>query len=247
MPTLEQSLRLASALAAGVFLSACGSTVITPPDDTTPDPDPCGVAGCDSCPTEEPSLGDDCTGLPDFQECKYSHEPSEECTYIYSCEPVYPEAGAPSVWVDGGTEGGGCECNFPSCGPGESTFADYGSCAESGQYDCRTLDGCGETIACGIPICDLAPACDPGDTLAGGTCPPDALCYTVEYCGDFAYCFDDALPQHGCPYTEPTGNVPCANTAVTECDYPSADNCVNFYFCDDSGFWVFAGGGCGTP
>lgn len=48
------------------------------------------------CPTDEPTNGTDCTGLPDMLRCTYSS--GYDCWKLYVCEPVHPEAGAPSRW-----------------------------------------------------------------------------------------------------------------------------------------------------
>ena len=80
-------------LLSALALVACGSEVLVQPEK------PCEAPGDDcptdfNCPPKEPAPGTRCT--EDFLKCSYG---PAECEAVYSCEPVYPEAGAPSEWI----------------------------------------------------------------------------------------------------------------------------------------------------
>ena len=70
-------------------VSMCGSSVIC--QDEFPE---------HLCPQEEPAAGDDCSHLPDMHVCTYPS--GYDCWQAYVCEPVFPEAGAPSRFRDDG-------------------------------------------------------------------------------------------------------------------------------------------------
>lgn len=235
-------------LASGVLsLSAlaigCGATVTPADGEDTDGEDTCEGAGCeqeDACPAAEPSPDDSCD--VDGVLCSYETSPGSGCFNQYRCTPVYPEAGAPSEFLFESTDGDCEQCTAdPSCGPGE-TQVDSCEGIDPAQFDCHSESACGSTIYCILSTCDLQPSCDPGDTLTP-QCPPDAGCYTIEVCGQIHTCRDDALPQHGCPPSEPSDGALCGS-APEFCDYDSGDGCFSSYGCDDAGRWFFAGGGC---
>lgn len=219
-------------------LGGCNVTVYDD-DDGTCDADCDPPPNEEGCPAQEPSVGDACS--PDSLTCSYSHEPNEECTYVLRCDPVYPEAGAPSEWVLTDTLGGGCEqcLEAPAC---EDYEEQVESCEGIGvELDCHSVTACGSTVFCVAPTCDLAPTCDPGDAPAQGSCPPD-LCYVAEACGSTLECVDTALPQHGCPFAEPELGTAC--TVDDICSYPDGPDCFVSYGCTSDGVWEGYGGEC---
>ncbi len=203
----------------------------------------CPGADCDpGCPVDLPVAGEGCD-LPDFTECRYTD--LDGCTGVMACEPVYPEAGAPSVWVSHGPVDPGCgECFDSSC---SDPYIQVPACPNQ-PGDCYSEIGCdGSTFYCFAADCGAAPTCDPGDTMLAGECPPDALCYSVSICGASVTCIDSSLPGHGCPPAEPAQGSACDVQGPAFCDYPSSPGCFTSYVCD-GGAWLAAGGGCeGNP
>jgi hypothetical protein len=109
-----------------------------------------------------------------------------DCTTVFECEPLSPEAGAPSLWYFKGQQGV-CECAAASCDPGD---AEAGDCFE--DEDCYTVDDpCND----GMIVCyDSAlpqhgcPFAEPQD---GEPCSDDGQmcdyplgdgCFTTTYC-----------------------------------------------------------------
>ena len=191
----------------------------------------------EGCPASQPADGDACD--EDGLSCEYSD--ASGCTRGFRCEPVYPEAGAPSEFVELGSEG--CEncLQDPTCAASE---IQVDSCegVDPSQYDCHSESACGTTIYCLLPVCDLAPACDPGDEQLN-ECQPDVGCYTVSTCDTFITCIDIALPQHGCPPVEPESGDPCEAPGQF-CDYPDGPSCFMSYYCEQNGTITWSGGGC---
>lgn len=236
-PRLLHWSAVAVAYAVGIVASVTGGCVTVYDGDFTCEVD------CDppegECPVAEPNAEDFCD--QDGLTCSYSHEPDEECTYKFRCDPVYPEAGAPSEWVFVDTVGGGCEqcLEAPACAEFEEQVE---SCdgIEGVDVDCHSVSACGSTIFCVGSTCDLAPSCDPDDAPAVNGCEVPNGCYTVEVCGSSLVCADISLPQHGCPITEPNLGDPCTDELI--CDYPDGE-CFSSYGCSD-GVWMGVGGGC---
>lgn len=202
---------------------------------------PANSEGCvsDGCPELEPASDASCS-LPDFTECRYTD--ADGCTAIWTCAPVYPEAGAPSTWSYGGHEGDGCEvgCEAPSC---PAPYVLVPGCP-AGPGDCYSdATSCGEAFFCYTEECFGAPACDAGDTLVP-SCPLDAPCYSVTVCGATVTCVDSTMPEHGCPPVVPADGEACdPNAGPTFCDYPTSPGCFESWQCEATG-WTFAGGGC---
>jgi hypothetical protein len=120
------------------------------------------------CPTAPPVPETDCA-LPDFQACSYD---GTGCLQTFECQPVYPEAGAPSVWQVVADE---CHqyCNLEA--PCDATHALATWCDPN--VDCvSSLDPCGTQYSC------LAcPAANPG---LSSVCGPVGNYCTVPWTGD---------------------------------------------------------------
>lgn len=220
-------------------LAACGSNVVADGgggegggEGAAP---PCGVAGCGECPGAEPVIGATCDAT-DGAECQYGA--GLDCYHIVSCEPVYPEAGAPSVWVDGGLTGTGCvECFAgPTCNEGD---VEVSVCPEG--VDCYVVEACGDSVTCMSGTeCNGVPVCDPGDTEVPD-CPDGSSCYYLTLCDTTIACMDSALPQHGCPDAPPEAGADC--DAEATCYWDTSAFCSEGYQCD--GFtWTFLGQVC---
>ena len=182
------------------LLVACGNEVTYLGDgDGGSGGDPCLGADCPApgCPGTSPIQGTSCD-LPDMTECRYADPIMGDCSSVWQCSPVYPEAGAPSEWYFMGQEGI-CECVSETCDPGDVEVSD---------------------------------------------CIPDAGCYTLDnFCNDgVIVCADIALPQHGCPLSQPTDGMSCSDQGMF-CDYPQGNDCFSSVMCD-SGSWWWIGGGC---
>ena len=235
MPSHLAWVPLLSALA----LVACGSEVLVQPEKPCEAPGDGGHTAVNG-PPKEPAPGTRCT--EDFLKCSYG---PAECEAVYSCEPVYPEAGAPSEWIQ--TDWVDCS-SCPAERPVLGTSCALPEAARCG-YD---AGGCYEELACvgerwefvfGECPCPQ-PACDPGDTPVE-SCPLDAPCYeAVSPCGMTILCLDQ-LPEHGCPPAPPPEGASCSEPDQT-CTYPDG-NCFTFYMCEGASLtWFFAGGGCDT-
>lgn len=222
---------------AGAVTVGCGSQVIEQEGGGGEGGSACLGADChqQGCPTQAPSEGASCD-LPDFTECTFADPP--DCLQVFRCEPVYPEAGAPSVWRYQGEEGAGCEClAAESCAPGDTEVE---SCPPGGS--CYEVIGCDGPVLCFAGGgCTEVPLCDPGD-FEVSDCPPDAGCYIVQVCGGSILCADAALPQHGCPPLEPEPGTACS-TPDQFCDYDTSPGCFSTHLCDQ-GTWAPVGGGC---
>ncbi|MEQ9324372.1 MAG: hypothetical protein RIF41_34735, partial [Polyangiaceae bacterium] len=143
-------------------LAACGSTVVnTSPsprdDDDTPiyDPTPvCTEGTC--CPADPPTAGAGCE-LSDFASCDFG------CDGVYECQPVYPEAGAPSEWVK--VDDGTCCPDEPpthgsSCGQDVTCSYDHSPWTEgcSTPFDAVCKDGTWTALA--PASCEPIAGCD---------------------------------------------------------------------------------------
>ncbi len=197
------AMRMMLASAAVVLLFGCGSEVTYFDDGGaggSGGTEPCPGADClpPGCPATPPTVGTSCT-LPDYTDCRYFDADLGDCHTTFSCQPVYPEAGAPSEWVFAGNDGI-CEC--------------------------------------------VAVTCDPGDTQMDD-CTPLPPCYSIDdpCSAGVIICSDVALPQHGCPQTEPLDGDSCTEEGQF-CDYDLGNDCFTSKMCD-GGQWVSIGGGCG--
>ncbi|NUP07510.1 MAG: hypothetical protein HOW73_15785 [Polyangiaceae bacterium] len=245
-PVMNASLPLALLSALTLTLAVGCDATVTDGDDDPQCEDgacQCPADGCPaSCPVSQPADGEPCN--VDMLECSYPQTEGGECVSIFRCEPVYPEAGAPSQWSYV-TDSGDCEqcLAAPACADFEEQV-DSCEGVDPSLYDCHSVTTCGQTIYCIQSTCDLPPACDPGDTPTN-ECPPGG-CYVVESCGSTVACVDSALPQHGCPPVEPEPGMVC-DGSVFFCDYPDGRSCFSSYSCTDGGEWEWAGGGCKEP
>jgi hypothetical protein len=122
-----------------------------------------GSGASPACPFMAPIEGASCD-LPDYAECYYESG-TVGCSLVYLCEPVYPEAGAPSVWLFNGTTGT-CSCPTPSCDPGDTPALD--PCGE--DEGCYTVaNECGAATYC---VDDAYPehGCPPVEPVFGSAC-----------------------------------------------------------------------------
>lgn len=156
-------------------LAACGSSVINhdrPSNETHPYPDPTPVCeDGECCPGSPPTTGTGCE-LRDFAACDFG------CDGVYECQPVYPEAGAPSEWVK--VEDGTC---CPEDAP------NHGS-------------SCGQDVTCSYehsPWTESCPTsfdavCDDGtwDALAPASCEPVSGC---DITGTFSIAYGPWSPE----------------------------------------------------
>lgn len=156
-------------------LAACGSTVFdsspSPDDDDVhPYPTPvCTEADC--CPATPPTVGTSCE-LSDFASCDFG------CDGVFECQPVYPEAGAPSEWVK--VANGAC---CPESAPKHGTKCDEdASC---------TYEGSPWTEDCSITFDAI---CNDGTwhTLTPASCTPVSSCDPT---GDFTVIYSDWSPE----------------------------------------------------
>lgn len=120
----------------------------------------CGdLTNCEpvDCPADVPADLSACT-LPDGTRCRYPIPSADDCGEEYACEPVYPEAGAPSHWVyqgryDSGSEQG-ClyDCAPASCEQGDIELGN--SCPEGMFcYEVTFVDDpCGTIVFCGSKV-----------------------------------------------------------------------------------------------
>ncbi len=130
--------------ATALLLLACDSTVSYLGGGESSTTSGCAGADCPApgCPAAAPTAGASCN-LPDFTQCRYDDPVLTGCQNVYECQPVYPEAGAPSTWQDIGQDGI-CECVAPSCDPGDSLVLD---CLPDSA--CYMVDSaCTEDIIC---------------------------------------------------------------------------------------------------
>ncbi len=229
---MRSSILLLLVVAAG-FSAACGSTVVEEDDD---DVSTCEGAGCaEACPAQRPSEGDSCD-LADFETCSYGG--TTDCTKVYRCEPVYPEAGAPSKWAFFRDEGHGCApCDGESCAAGD---VEVETCPSNAS--CYEVSGCSGSIVCMSAGCSDPPVCDAGDVEVSD-CPADASCYVAQACGGSILCADVALPEHGCPPAPPASGEACDELDKI-CNYPTMSSCFETHICQGSSGWSFIGGGC---
>lgn len=234
------NLRSLAALAGAAFalaaLPGCQVTIV----DGGGDGGGCGEgSNClpEECPAAPPSEFDSCD--TDGLLCSYTD--AEGCTTDFRCDPVYPEAGAPSEFVVLGSEGCTNCLADPTCEPYE---IEASSCegVDPAQFDCHSVSACGTTIYCLLPVCDQAPQCDPGDVQVD-ECLQDVGCYTVSSCDSAILCSDIALPQAGCPALEPESGDPCGVPGEF-CDYPDGPDCFMSYYCQEDGTIMWSGGGC---
>ncbi len=130
------------AVATALLVLGCNSTVTFVGGSSTTS----GCAGADcpapGCPATAPTPGSSCD-LADFTQCRYDDPVMAGCQTVFECQPVYPEAGAPSNWQDMGQDGI-CECVTPSCDPGD---AEVDACIPDAA--CYGIDNpCGDAIVC---------------------------------------------------------------------------------------------------
>lgn len=135
--------RFLTALPLSWLLIGCGATVQVDGTGGSGGEGECNGSNCTTpaCP-ELPVAAEPCD-LPDGTECSASG--SAECAQIFRCDPVYPEAGAPSEWVYVREEGPGCEQCLadPTCDPGDLQVSE---CLE--EVPCYTASACGTEILC---------------------------------------------------------------------------------------------------
>jgi hypothetical protein len=144
-------------------LTACGGK-------TTVEGTPTGT-DVHQCPSAAPVPGDGCQ-LPDFTSCTFD----EGCLQTFECQPVYPEAGAPSRWQIVVDECGEYCTLGPICPSGYSTIQ---ACPSS--VECiEDTDPCVGYFRC-IP-------CAPGDPSSSSACGPEGSSCSLPWEGD-PYCF----------------------------------------------------------
>jgi len=152
-------MRLLPLLLLATPLLACGSSVQNEsPSDGGGGTGGSLCAGADcapGCPATPPTADTDCD-LSDFASCDYA------CDGVFECQPVYPEAGAPSRWTkvsngaccpDAAPEHGAvCDgdllCNYNHSPLGVACPSDIEASCVDGHWNSLKPASCGPATAC---------------------------------------------------------------------------------------------------
>lgn len=178
------------------------------------------------CPAEAPDAGASCD-LADMTECRYKN--NDSCVVTYRCEPVFPEEGAPSEWVDLGQIDPSCGCVSEMCAAGDDAVA---VCPAG--FTCYEVFGCDAPTLCAASgsilgakhdgdcttANEFASACEAAGGVLGDNCQ-DAGCGGPGY---FATCFEPP-PQPTASEFSCGGLFNCDVGELCHLVNPIADGC----------------------